>query len=164
MSVNQKPLIKVLTKTEAKKRAEGFCAYQERSHQEMRDRLYNWGLHQADVENLISELIQDNFLNEERFAFAYARGKFRIKNWGKIKIKQGLKLKAVPPKLIQKALNAIDGDEYLETLKKILEKKSGILGGSDSYKKNFKLSQYATSRGFEYDIIMDMMTQMKNTL
>src|ERR1700753_2259928 len=93
----------------ALRKAEHYCAYQERSQQEVRDKLYEWGLHQNAVENLIVQLIAGNFLNEERFANAYARGKFNQKGWGKIKIKQGLKFKKVPDVLIKKALQTIDG-------------------------------------------------------
>ena len=77
-------------------KAEHYCAYQERSQQEVRDKLYEWGLWPDAVENIISELISNNFLNEERFAKAYAQGKFNQKGWGRIKIKQALKLKKVP--------------------------------------------------------------------
>lgn len=161
MPDKQKPLTKVLTTTKAKKRAEGFCVYQERSHQDMRDKLFSWGLHKANVENLISELIQDGFLNEERFAAAYARGRLKIKSWGKNKIKQGLKLKGVPPKLITQTLNAIDGDEYLEILRKLLEKKSETLGSAEPYKRNYKLIQYALSKGFEHELILDRINQLK---
>ena len=95
---------KVFTREQALRKAESFCAYQERSQHEIRNKLYEWGLHQNDVETIISELIEANFLNEERFAIAYSLGKFRIKGWGKIKIKHGLKLKRVPEKLIHKSL------------------------------------------------------------
>src|SRR5438067_9022708 len=88
-------------------KAEHYCAYQERSQQEVRDKLYEWGLHSNDVENVIIELIAANFLNEERFANAYACGKFNQKAWGKNKIKQGLKFKKVSDALIKKALNNI---------------------------------------------------------
>src|ERR1700760_1960258 len=84
-------------------KAEHFCAYQERAQQEVRDKLYEWGLYPQAVENIISKLIESNYLNEERFAKEYTRGKFNQKSWGRIKIKQGLKLKQVPEKLIKKA-------------------------------------------------------------
>lgn len=89
---------KTFSRSQAKLKAEAFCAYQERAQQELRDKLYEWGLHADEVEEIISELIVDNFLNEERFAIAYVSGKFRMKGWGKIKIKQGLKYKNVSEK------------------------------------------------------------------
>lgn len=148
---------KVFTRQQALLKAESFCAYQERSQHEIRNKLYEWGLHQNEVETIISELIENNFLNEERFAVAYTLGKFRIKGWGKIKIRQGLKLKRVPDKLIQKSLQKIDEDDYFDTLKKVLIKKSAIVKEKDPYKRRYKLMQYAASRGFEKDLISDLL-------
>src|SRR4051812_36102690 len=136
-------------------KAEHYCAYQDRAQQEVRDKLYEWGLWTDAVENIISELIGAGFLNEERFAKAYATGKFRQKAWGKIKIKQGLKIKKVPDVLIKKALMLIDGDDYTATLTRILEKKVRLLDEKDSYKRRYKLQQYAMSRGFESDLTLD---------
>lgn len=141
----------------ALEKAGHYCAYQERSQQEVRDKLYEWGLWPAAVENIIVKLIGDGFLNEERFAKAYATGKFRQKAWGKIKIKQGLKLKKVPDVLIKKALNGINYDDYLETLRIIIEKKSTILNESNAYKRRYKLQQYALGRGFESDLITEVL-------
>ncbi|WP_342647935.1 regulatory protein RecX [Mucilaginibacter sp. CSA2-8R] len=138
-------------------KAEQFCAYQERSQQEVRDKLYEMGMYPTGVESVISQLITGNYLNEERFARAYAQGKFRMKGWGRIKIKQGLKLKRVPDKLIGKALQLIDGDEYISVLQKILEKKQSQIGESDTFKRRYKLQQYAMSRGFESDLINDVL-------
>jgi len=151
-----KPTPKIDEKT-ALAKAEHYCAYQERSQQEVRDKLYEWGLHSAQVENLIVQLIQTNFLNEARFANAYVQGKFNQKGWGKQKIKQGLKFKKVSDVLIKKALNTIDDDDYLSTLKQILDKKARLLGEKDPFKKRYKLHQYALSRGFENDIISDIL-------
>lgn len=148
---------KVFTRQQALLKAESFCAYQERSQHEIRNKLYEWGLHQIDVETIISELIENNFLNEERFAVAYALGKFRIKGWGKVKIRQGLKIKRVPGKLIQKSLQKIDEDDYVATLKKVLIKKSASVKEKDPYKRRYKLMQYAASRGFEKDLISDLL-------
>jgi regulatory protein len=138
-------------------KAEHYCAYQERSQQEVRDKLYELGMYPTGVENVISQLISTNFLNEERFAKAYAQGKFRQQGWGRIKIKQGLKFKRVSDKLITKALLSIDGDEYMNTLQRILEKKQDKLLEADPYKRRYKLQQYAMSRGFENDLINDVL-------
>jgi regulatory protein len=148
---------KIFTETAAQAKAEHYCAYQERAQQEVRDKLYEWGLHSLAVENIISRLIGDNFLNEERFAKAYATGKFKQKGWGKQKIKQGLKLKRVPDVLIKKATQLIDGDEYLLMLEKILSKKAALVNEKDAFKRRYKLHQYALSRGYENDIISDVL-------
>jgi regulatory protein len=138
-------------------KAEHYCAYQERSQQEVRDKLYELGLWTDAVENIITELIGDNYLNEERFAKAYVQGKFKQKGWGKIKIKQGLKFKRVPDVLIKKALQTIDADDYLLMLQKILNKKAGTLTEKDAYKRRYKLQQYALGRGYESDLILDVL-------
>lgn len=144
---------KIYDKKSAKPKIEQYCAYQERSQQEVRDKLYDMGLHQQEVEELISELIGDNFLNEERFAIAYAGGKFRIKQWGKIKIKQHLKLKKVSDYCIKKALNTIPDNDYLQTLTALIEKKSKDIKEKDSYVFKHKLANYLASRGFETELI-----------
>ena len=149
---------KIYDKKSAKVKIEQYCAYQERSQQEVRDKLYDMGLHQKEVEELISELVVDNFLNEERFAITYARGKFRIKHWGKIKIKQSLKLKRVSDYCIKKALKEIDGDEYLEVLKKVMIKKAEKVKDKDPYIRKNKIAQYLASRGFEQDLIWDILS------
>ena len=148
---------KIYDKKSGKVKIEQYCAYQERSQQEVRDKLYDMGLHQKDVEELISELVTDNFLNEERFAITYARGKFRIKHWGKIKIKQSLKLKRVSEYCIKKALKEIDGDEYLEVLKTEMHKKAEKVKDKDPYIRKNKIAQYLASRGFELDLIWDLL-------
>lgn len=144
----------VLDKKTALAKAEAWCAYQERAQQEMRDKLYDWGLHQQEVEQVITELIEQNFLNEERFAQAYVSGKFNIKKWGKLKIKQGLKLKKVPDKMIGKALATIDGEKYEQTLLMLAEKKALLLKEKDAFKRQLKLRGYLLSKGYENDMIL----------
>ena len=152
--------IKITDEKVALAKAEHFCAYQERAQQEVRDKLYEWGLWPEAVENIIVKLIGDNFLNEERFAKAYAQGKFKQKGWGRMKIKQGLKFKKVPDVLIKKALQTIDGDDYIAMLTKVLNKKAALLTEKDDYKRRYKLQQYAIGRGYESDLIGDIL---KNT-
>jgi regulatory protein len=152
----EKKQIKLDKKT-ALAKAEHYCAYQERAQQEIRDKLYEWGLWSDDVEELISELIQTNFLNEERFTEAYVSGKFKIKRWGKIKIKQGLKLKRIPDKMISRALNAIDYDDYLNTILVTAQKKAPLIKENDAFKRKYKLISYLMSKGFEKDLIIDVL-------
>lgn len=148
---------KIIDEQLALEKAGHYCAYQERSQQEVRDKLYDWGLWPAAVENIIVRLITDGFLNEERFAKAYVTGKFRQKAWGKNKIKQGLKLKKVPDVLIKKALNTIDGDVYIATLTQVLERKAAVVTEKNDFKRRYKLQQYAMSRGYESDLIADVL-------
>jgi regulatory protein len=148
---------KIIDEHAARAKAEHYCRYQERSQQEVRDKLYEWGQHANVVENIISGLISDNFLNEDRFAKAYVTGKFRQKAWGKVKIKQGLKFKQVPDVLIKKALQSIPDDEYLLMLQKVLAKKAAVLSEKNVYKRSYKLQQYALGRGYESDLIQDVL-------
>ncbi len=147
----------VFSVDQAMVKARAFCVYQERSHQEIRDKLYEWGLHHDEVENSISELITSGFLNEERFAIAYAGGKFRIKKWGKVKIKIALKGKHVSDYCIKKALSSIDTNDYTKVLKDILSAKAKTIKDSDQRKKNYKVAQYAISRGFESDLVWSFL-------
>ncbi|RZL39313.1 MAG: RecX family transcriptional regulator [Pedobacter sp.] len=148
---------RILDKKTALLKAESWCAYQERSQQETRNKLYDWGLYPADVEDVITTLILTNFLSEERFAFAYVSGKVNIKKWGKIKVKQGLKLKKVPDKLIQKALNSVDYDLYLQNLLRLAEKKLAILTEKNPLKRKYKLNTYLLSKGYEMDSINEVL-------
>ena len=153
---NQK-VKKITDEKVALAKAEHYCAYQERAQQEVRDKLYEWGLWTTAVENIITELISNNFLNEERFAKAYATGKFNQNGWGRIKIKQGLKLKRVPDVLIKKALQTIPPGDYFSALELILIKKAASLNEKHHLKRQYKLQQYALGRGFEADLILEVL-------
>ena len=150
---------KTYTPSQALVKIQGWCAYQERCQQQVRDKLYEYGLKTTDVENLISQLISDNYLNEERFAKAYAGGKFRIKKWGKIKIKMGLKAKRVSEYCIKKGLAEIDDADYIKTLKKILENKSAMLNEKNKIREKYKLIQFAASKGYEQEYIMEILNE-----
>lgn len=141
----------------AMQKAEAYCAYQERSQYEVRGKLIQLGIRGDELEEIILHLITENFLNEERFAKAYALGKLRMKSWGKNKIAQGLKFKQVSAPLIKKALQNLDEEEYLEKLKILLEKKAENIKEKIAYQRNYKLMQYALSRGFEQDLIFFLL-------
>lgn len=147
----------ILDKKQALAKAESFCVYQERSQKEIRSKLLDWGMRGDELEEIITELILNNFLIEERFAKTYTSGKFNIKKWGRIKIKQGLKLKGVPEKLIQKALYSLDDDDYMKTLQHLAEKKEQSLTEKDKIKRKFKLISYLQGRGFERDLIYEAL-------
>lgn len=136
-----------------------WCAYQERSQQETRNKLFEYGLYSEDVEQIIASLIEENYLNEERFALALAGGKFRIKQWGRIKIKIELKKHKVPEFLVNKALRSIDAEAYSRTLQQVLQKKLGPAWQGDRKKKQQAFS-YALSRGFESDLITENLNQL----
>ena len=148
---------KKLTPTQALLKAQLSCAYQERCQQEMRDKLYEWGLFPDAVENIIANLITDNYLNEERFAKAYAGGKFRIKKWGRIKIKIELKKRKISDYCIRKAMEEIEDAEYIKTLKGLIAKKSKEIKGGKQHIRNCKVAKYVASRGFEQDLIWEVL-------
>lgn len=146
-----------ISKKEALNKAEHYCAYQERSQYEVRGKLIEWGCYGDDLEDVLVTLIQSNFLNEERFAKAYAGGKFRMKQWGKAKIKQGLKLKQVSEYCIKRGLAEINADDYYATLEAILAKKAKEVKEPNAFKRNYKLAAYAMSRGYEADLIWEIL-------
>ncbi len=153
---------KKLTPLVALEKMRNWCAYQERAQQETRNKLWEYGLASDEIEQIISQLIQENYLNEERFAVAFAGGKFRIKKWGKNKIKQELKMRKVSDYCIQKALNQINGNDYFVTLEKIIVKKNQEIKESNKIKKQHKIIKYLMSRGFEQDVIMDAIKNLEN--
>lgn len=140
-----------------------YCNYQPRSHQEARNKLYELGCKTPEVEELISELIEKGLLNEEQYARAIARGKFRMKQWGRIKIIQQLKLQKVSEYCIKKALTEIDADEYYETLKKLAEKKWAELRSErmQPIKKN-KTFHYLAQKGYESSLITEAINEIIN--
>lgn len=157
-SWEKKPPKKILTQRQAQAKAEAYCAFQERSQQEVRDKLFGWGVRGNEVEEIIAELIANDYLNEERFALAYASGKFRMKGWGKIKIRQGLLLKSVSEPLIKAALAAIDPMEYQDKLRDTLAKKAAVTNEKDPYIRKHKLTRHAASRGFEQNLIFETLS------
>ena len=147
-------VVQNFTAEQAISKIKHFCAYQERCHAEVRDKLYSFGLQRKDVEGIIADLIGENYLNEERFAINFAGGKFRMKHWGKNKIKQGLKLKQVSDYCIKKALKEIDEAEYLRTFKKMAEQKLATLKSEKNiFVKKSKLQNFLLQKGYEMDLI-----------
>lgn len=144
---------KYYSEADALKVARKFCAYQERSHSEVRTRLLNLGQRGHAVENIIANLIDENFLNEERFANAFATGKFRMKKWGRVKIENELKLRQVSSYCIKNALQQIEEKEYDKTLESVLKKKWKTTAGIQVYQRKIKTAQYLISRGYESDLV-----------
>ena len=142
---------------EALQKIKQYCAYQERCQHDARNKLYELGLWPEAVENIIVKLIEENFINEERFAIQFAKGKFNIKKWGRVKIKQELKQKRVSDYCLKKALQQIDEEDYLATLTKVIATKKRVTTEKNPIKLKFKLASYALSRGFERDLIFDIL-------
>jgi regulatory protein len=142
-----------LTKEQALQKLKHYCAYQERCHSEVKEKLYSLGLWKKDVEETISLLIEENYLNEERFAIQFAGGHFRTKSWGKVKILYALKQKQVGEYCIKKALSAIDETDYLKTLEKLARNKWETLTEEENmYIRRRKLQDYLMQKGYEPDL------------
>lgn len=149
------------SKEEALQKAKQYCAYQERCHSEVREKLYSFGMNKKEVDELLSELISDNYLNEERFAILYAGGKFRIKHWGKVKIKYSLKQKQISEYCIKKALAAIDERDYTKTLEKLFEQKLKTLKAEKNiFTKKRKLQDHLMQKGFETGLISKLISKV----
>jgi regulatory protein len=137
-----------------------YCALQERCHQEVRFKLIEHGIYGDILEELIADLISNDFLNEERFAKTYARGKFRMKNWGRNKIIHELKLRKVSNYCINEALKEIDENDYIQILEKIIEKKITSTTFTNQFDRLKKLTDFALSKGYEYEIIQDVIKKI----
>ena len=138
-----------------------FCAYAERSHTEVKKKLYGFGLYKTEVEELMSQLIEENYLNEERFAVAFAGGHFRMKSWGKQKIKYELKQKGVSEYCIRKALAAIPDEDYRKTVEKLSAAKLLTLAGEKNiFTKRKKLQNYLVGKGYEFKLISEVLKRV----
>ena len=158
MKANSRQADKVqLTISQAMIKARAYCVYQERYQQEMRDKLYEWGLWKQGVESLIAELISTDFINEERYAKTFAGGKFRIKKWGRVKIQIELKRRNITSYCIKKGLQEIDEADYIKTIKKIIADKALKIKDKNPKLRQYKIGQYVISRGFEPDLVWGQM-------
>jgi regulatory protein len=146
------------SKEEALQKAKQYCAYQERSHSEAKEKLFGLGMNKKETDELLSELISGNYLNEERFAIQFAGGKFRIKQWGRVKIKYALKQKQVSEYCIKKALKGIDEHDYNKTAQKLFEQKLKTLKEEKNiFIKKRKLQDHLLQKGFEADLVRKLI-------
>lgn len=149
---------KKLTKEQALQKLKHYCAYQERSHSEVKEKLNNLGVWKKDQDIMIAQLIEEGYLNEERFAIAFAGGKFRIKRWGRVKISYELKQKQVSAYNIKKALNQIDESDYLNTLQKLhKERWNSLKEEKDKLTRLAKTRSYLLQKGYEAEIVKEVM-------
>jgi regulatory protein len=130
-----------------------YCAYQERSHADVAQKMWDLKIPMEWRDDLVLSLMKENFLNEERFARTYARGKFNIKKWGRIKIVNGLKQHDVSKKCIQLALTEIDEEAYLKVLQETVELKHSKLKEKNPWKRRSAIYRFVTQRGFESNLI-----------
>ena len=147
----------VFTVDEIKKKLEYYCVYQDRCHQEVEKKLQEYQLIPEAREKILLHLFQENFLNEERFSKSFARGKFRIKKYGKQRIVKELKYRGISAYNIKTALKEIDDDEYVITANLLIEKKKDSLNESNVIVKRKKITDYMLRKGYEYNLIQEII-------
>jgi regulatory protein len=151
---------KRITPAEALPKISRYCAYQERSHHEVRQKLFDFGLYASEVDELLSQLIGLGFLNEERFAKAFAGGRFRIKKWGRVKIQHELQAQGLTQNCIQRGLKEIDSHDYRKTLQQLLRKKLAELTDPNVFKKRDKAARFAIGKGYEADLVWEYLKDL----
>lgn len=142
-----------LTKQQALQKLEHYCIYQDRCQQEVKQKMYDLGVYGSDADDILVELIQHNFVNEERFAKAYVSGKYKLKRWGRLMIVNKLKAKGISAYCIEISLKEIDEGRYLENLKYLIEKKKPTIKVKRAYQLNQKLANFLMTKGYESELI-----------
>jgi regulatory protein len=156
MSIGESAPSQKLTPGQALQKLRHYCAYQERCHSEVRDKAYGYGLNTREVDELTASLIQDDYLNEERFAIQFAGGRFRMKQWGRVKIRYELKIRRISDYCIKKALGQIGEQDYDTTFQKLVrEKLQALRSEKNIFIKKRKLQDYLRYKGYENDLIND---------
>lgn len=156
---------KQLTKEQALQKARHYCGYQERSHAEVKEKLYSFGLRKQEVEEILSKLIEDDYLNEERFARQFAGGHFRMKHWGRVKITYELKQRQVGEYCIRKALKEIEEDDYIKALDKLAaDKWHSLRTETNLFSKMRKTQDYLLQKGYESGLIKQAIATARDAL
>ena len=151
---------KSYTVTEAQKKLEQYCAYQERCHEEVIQKLKSLNMIPQAIDSIVGHLLEHNFLNEERFARSFARGKFRIKHWGKVRIVRELKARQISRYNIDAALKEINEEEYLTTFNELAEKQWDFVMESNLPKKMKKVSDFLLRKGYETQLVYSKVTEL----
>lgn len=151
---------KRLTPDQALQKARHFCGYQERCHQEVKNKLFSFGLNRQEVDNLLSALIEEDYLNEERFAIQFAGGKFRMKGWGRSRIKKELQQRQVSDYCIKKAMKEIPEAAYRECLEKLARNRWNSLKGEDKLARLRKTQDQLLYKGYEWDLIKETLKNL----
>ncbi|KRB54089.1 regulatory protein RecX [Flavobacterium sp. Root186] len=151
----------ICTPKEALQKLERFCAYQERCHDEVVSKLYSLKMTSDEIDSIVVQLIENNFLNETRFACSFARGKHRIKNWGKIRITNELKLRNISSTNIKIALKEISAEEYIETFENLSERCWNNIQEKNNLKKRKKFCDYLLRRGYESNLVYEKVKELE---
>jgi regulatory protein len=137
-----------------------YCAYQERSHREVKNKLFEYALRSSEVDEILAQLITEGFLNEERYAKAFAGGKFRMMKWGRLKIQRELEMEGLTPRCIARGLAEIDSKDYSKTLVQLLKKKSALVTEPNPFKKKNKIAQFAIGKGYEPELVWELIKDL----
>ncbi len=151
---------KTYTIDEAQLKLQNYCAYQERCHQEVRQKLKEMHMIPEAIDTIIVHLLEHNFLNEERFAKTFVSGKFRIKKWGKYRLTSALKKKDVSKFNINLAISQIPNTEYIDVFNDLAKKKANSIREKDKWKKKKKLVDYLFYRGWESHLVYDKVNEL----
>ena len=158
---NMQPSVKTYTVNEAREKLENYCIYQDRCHKEIREKLYTMRMIPEAIEQITIHLIEEKYLNEERFARSFARGKFKTKKWGKTRIIRELRSREISKNVIDLALTEINEDDYIATFKALAEKRmTQLTSENDKYKKRKKLADYLQYRGWPMHWIYEKATEL----
>lgn len=152
------------TLAEAKQKLEHYCAYQERCHHEVSQKLRTLGIQNEDADKVMVYLIENNYLSEERFACAFARGKHRIKHWGKIRIQNELKFRNISNYIIDRALREITVGEYLDTFHALAQRNWESFTETNPITKRKKFCDYLLRKGFESQLVYDKVKELENNI
>jgi regulatory protein len=153
---------KHFTTEQALQKIKQYCTYQERCHKEVKEKLYSYGLHKSDTEKIVADLIENDFLNEERFAIQFAGGKFRMKQWGRKKIQYELQQKGVNTYSTKVALKELDQSDYSDTLHKLASVKWESLATEHPLTRQAKTQSYLMQKGFEPDLISKAIKELRS--
>ena len=151
---------KTLTKEQALQKLKHYCAYQERCHKEVRDKLFALGAWRKDHDEIIATLIEEKYLDEERFAIAYAGGKFRMKNWGRTRIRYALQQKQVSEYSIKKALAQFDKEEYEAKARELANEKFSVYKSEQYLVRKKKTIDFLLYRGFEPELANSLLNEL----
>lgn len=157
VAINMK---KQITVEEALIKAKNICATQEKCKADIRKKLYDWKIPTIEIEKILKKLLEDKFIDENRYAGYYVRDKYKLNKWGRIKIEFSLKQKQIEQNIIDKAINEIDEEEYKEIFRNELKKKRKSLKNEEKHKLRDKLLRFAQSRGYEAELTVSMVDEL----
>lgn len=162
MGIRQNPESRIqnLSPQEVLAKIQRYCAYQERSHQEVKRKLFDYGLRSDEVDELLTRLITDGFLNEERFAKAFAGGKFRIKKWGRLKIEHELEHRGLTKNCIVRGINEIDAADYTKTLRALIAKRAKQTDERNLFRKRNKVARFVIAKGYEPELVWEVVKEL----